>query len=210
MDNHKANNGIKMLLAAILTFLLGSSARAQELIYNGEFGHGNEINSDYQYVPYDYMDFSQTMQVFDGCYTVGPFVPPSYPDWIPFHTVSGGKTQMLIVNGAADPDASVWNQTVEIRRGLRYRISFYLAEISTPDSVADIALEVNNRLIGHAKAPAKADRWKLCTFYWDSSLESRAYINLRDLNTDGVQNDFAIDNISMVPVGRVANFPAPK
>jgi hypothetical protein len=186
------------LLTAIFLLALISPAWPQNLINNGDFTNGNVMSSGYDYVPYDYSNFLNTPQIFDGRYTVGPKVPPSYPDWVPFHTVSGGRTQMLIVNGAANPDESIWNQTVQVRPWTQYKISFSLAELGAPGSPADIIVDANNLQIGDAAAPYDVNEWKQYSFAWNSGASTTAFISLRDLNTSGVQNDFAIDNISMV------------
>jgi hypothetical protein len=170
---------------------------AGNIIQNGDFSLGNtNFHSDYEYVPYDYPNFTQTPQVIVGDYTVGPHVPPSYSDWAPFQTVNGSG-QMLIVNGAADASEAVWDQLVTVTPNTTYQISFYLAEISTPDIVADIAVDVGANQIGGAVAPSVIDTWQQFIFPWNSGSNSVVELSLKDLQTSDFFNDFAIDDISM-------------
>jgi hypothetical protein len=193
-----------MAMAAATMAWMGA-VHAQNIIQNGDFSSGNPASSDYTYVPYDYADYTRTPRIFDGRYTIGPHVPPSYFDWAPFHTVSGGNTQMLIANGAASASQSVWNQSVKVLPGTIYKISFYLAEISAPGSVADIAVDMGGGQIGHAAAPSVIDTWKEVNFYWYSGSKTGVRLALKDLNTGGVQNDFAIDNISMSAMSKFSS-----
>jgi hypothetical protein len=191
----------RFISIAVFTLAWVGSAHAQNIIQNGNFSLGNtDFSSDYPYVAYDYANYTLTPQVIDGDYTVGPYVPPSYFDWAPFNTVSGGNTQMLIGNGAASASESVWDQSVAVSPGTTYTISFYLAEISTPGSVADIAVDLGGNQIGSATAPSVIDTWQQYTFNWNSGSSTSVLLALKDLNTSGSENDFAIDNISMSAV----------
>ncbi|MHB8520332.1 MAG: choice-of-anchor tandem repeat GloVer-containing protein, partial [Limisphaerales bacterium] len=181
-----------------VTVVCAGSAYGQNIIQNGNFCLGNtNFNSDYQYVAYDYTDYTQTPQVVEGHYTVGPYVPPSYGDWAPFQTVSGGCTQMLIANGAADASESVWDQIVTVLPNTTYTISFYLAEISNPAIVADIAVVLGTNQIGTATAPSVIDTWQQYSFTWNSGTNTTALLALKDLQTVDTENDFAIANLSM-------------
>jgi hypothetical protein len=187
------------LISTVATMLACvGAAHAGNIVQNGDFSLGNTgFSSDYPYVAYNYVHYTLTPQVVDGDYTVGPFVPPSYSDWAPFHTVSGGSTQMLVANGAADATESVWDQSVTVSPNTTYNISFYLAEISNPVSVADIAVNLGGHQIGDGSAPSVIDTWQQYSFSWNSGSSTSTLLALKDLNTSGVFNDFAIDNISM-------------
>jgi hypothetical protein len=202
---------MKHLTSIVVTALACAvTAQAGNLIQNGDFSLGNtDFSSDYSYIPYDYGSYTSTPTVADGDYTVGPFVPPSYFDWAAFHTVSGGSSQMLIANGAASASDSVWSQNVSVSPGKTYTISFYLAEISTPVSVADLAVNLGGTQIGSATAPSVIDTWQQYNFTWNSGSSTSVLLALNDLNTLGTYNDFAIDNISMsAPVSGVPDQPS--
>ena len=200
-------NKIQIIAVAVTTLACVGTAQAQNLIQNGDFSAGNTsaFGSDYPYVPYDYADYTQTPQVGDGEYTVGPLVPPSFPQWLPFNTVSGGNTQMLIANGSADTQQHVWFQSVAVSPNTTYNISFYLATITTPTSVANLALTVNGSQIGTAAAPSVQDVWQQFNIQWNSGGTTSAFVLLNDLNGAGPSNDFALDNISMQAVPEPAS-----
>jgi len=178
------------------------------LVTNGDFSLGNtNFGSDYSYAPYNYSNYTDTPQVMAGDYTVGPYVPPSYSDWAPFNTVSGGSSQMLIVNGAGSAGQSVWNQTIGVTPKTTYAISFYLAEVSNPGSLADIAVNLGGTQIGDAVAPSLIDTWQQYAFTWNSGSRTNILMSLIDLNTDETYNDFAIANIALVALNGTSPRP---
>ena len=190
---------------ALLLALTAPAQPATNLVQNGDFSLGNTgFASGYSYVPYDYSAYTNTAQVAEREYTVGPHVPPSYSDWAPFHTVSGGSSQMLVASGAASPSQSVWDQNIMASPTTTCLISFYLAEISTPGSQADIALSLDGAQIGEAVAPSVIDTWQQFSFRWSSGATTDVHMSLIDLNTAGNENGFAIDNIGFTAVSGIA------
>jgi hypothetical protein len=178
-----------------------AAAHAGNIIQNWDFSSGNtNFSSDYLYIPYDYANSNLTAQVAAGDYTVAPYVPPSFGDWSPFYTVSGGSSQMLIVNGSTKASQTVWSQSVQVWTNITYSISFYLAEISIPDSVATNALYLGGNLAGTVIAPSTKDVWQQFSFTWNSGANTNVLVALKDLNTQNNYNDFAIDNIEMSPI----------
>jgi hypothetical protein len=184
------------------------SVHGQNIIQNGDFSAGNTsaFGSDYAYVPYNYANYTATPVIQPGHYSVGPVVPPSFSDWAPLTTVSGGDSQMLIANGAANALSRIWFQTLNVAPNTTYDISFYVAEISTPTSLANVGLTVNGNNIGNALAPSTQDEWQQFSFYWNSGSSSTATLSLADQNNGGAGNDFAIDNISMSQVPEPSDF----
>ena len=181
-----------------VTVACAGSPSTNNIIQNGNFCLGNtNFGSDYQYVAYNYTNYTQTPQVAPGDYTIGTNVPPSYFDWTPFDSVNGGCAQMLIVNGATNASESVWDQVVTVLPDTTYTISFYLAEISNPALVAEIAVVLGGNQIGTATAPSVIDTWQQYSFTWNSGTNITVLLALKDLQTSDPYNDFAIDNISM-------------
>jgi hypothetical protein len=107
---------------------------------------------------------------------------------------------MLIANGAASSSQSVWQQAVNVLPHTTYMVSFYLAEISNPGSVADIAVYLAGNQIGHAVAPGTKDTWNFVTYSWNLGSLTSTTLALKDLNIVAGFNDFAIDNISMTTI----------
>lgn len=187
-----------LLPLLILTLAISIAAHAENVIQNGDFSLGNtNFSSDYLFIPYDYDNSNLTTKVTGGDYTVAPYVPPSFSDWSPFHTVNGGSSQMLIVNGAASKSKIVWSQNVSVMSNTTYSISFYLAEIGTPTSVATNAIYVGGNWIGNAVAPSTKDSWIQFSFTWNSGSNTNVLLAFEDLNISSLYNDFAIDNINM-------------
>jgi hypothetical protein len=61
-------------------------------------------------------------------------------------------------------------------------------------------VDLGGNQIGSATAPSVIDTWQQYTFNWNSGSSTSVLLALKDLNTSGSENDFAIDNISMSAV----------
>jgi hypothetical protein len=197
----KIQNSIAALVLCTCVFRV-VAAHAGNIIQNGDFSLGNtNFNSDYIYIPYDYADSNLTATVKNGHYTVAPYVPPSFSDWLPFHTVSGGNSQMLVVDGSTNPSTTVvWSQSVPVAANTTYSISFYLAEIGLTNILATNAVYLGGSLIGIAAAPSTQDVWQQFSFTWNSGFNTNVLLAFEDLDMQNHYNDFAIDNISMSAV----------
>jgi hypothetical protein len=176
---------------------VSAAAHADNLVYNGDFSLGDTgFGSYYNYIPYDYSDYTQTAQVVNGDFTVGYHVPPSYFDWYPFHDVSGDG-QMMVVAGGYNASQAFWDQSIAVTPDTEYTLSFYVAEISTPGVNADVAVNVDGVEVGDGVAPYTQDVWEQYSFDWNSGSDTSIVLSLTDLQTNGFENDFAVDNISM-------------
>lgn len=189
---------VRSASALALLPALAAVASAQNLVVNGDFELGTTgVISDYAYVPFA---GNATAQVSEGKYTVGDIVPPSYGDWAPFHDHTTGLGNLLSANGAPSPDSAVWSQTIAVQPNTDYRISFFLAEISTPASLASIDVRQGLLSLGSFQAPSAQDVWEGHTLTWNSRANTVLALSLHDLNTAGSYNDFALDDISVQAV----------
>ena len=198
----------KVGLSTLALAVCAGAAHADELVVNGDFSLGNaDFGTDYTYIPYDYSNYNDTAQVQNGDYTVGYHVPPSYFDWYPFHDVSGDG-QMMVVAGGSDASDPFWDETINVDPNTDYTISFYVAEISTPGINADVAVDIDGVELGDGVAPYTQDDWEQYSFTWNSGTDTSIALSLTDLQTNGDENDFAVDNISMTGPGS-SSVPGP-
>jgi len=112
---------------------------------------------------------------------------------------SGGGP-MLLVNGSAVPNASIWCQTIAVQPNTTYSFSAWLMSVS-PESPAILDLTVNGISLGD---PLLAS-FTTCTwvqFYalWSSGGATTADICITNQNLATSGNDFALDDIAFSPL----------
>jgi len=64
-------------------------------------------------------------------------------------------------------------------------------------SPAELEVCINGRSVGRVVAPAKCGEWKQLSVAWASGSNKVAAIEIFNLNTNFIGNDFALDDISL-------------
>ena len=188
-------SNFRFALAPIVIAAFAAMAHGQNLVVNGDFESGNVgFVSDYGYVAFA---GTSTPQVTERRYTVGNIFPPSYSDWAPFQDHTTGQGNLLSANGAPSVSSAVWRQSIPVQPNTRYQIGFFLAEISTPASIANLDLRVGGVSLGSFSAPGVQDSWESHSLFWNSGSATTLDLSFADLNTAGSYNDFALDDISV-------------
>ncbi len=119
------------------------------------------------------------------------------------HTTGTGK--MLIVNGAATANVTVWTQNINILPNTDYVFSVW-ATSANPQSPAILQFSINGSPLGSTinLSSTLADGvWQYFTTTWNSGANSGTLpIALVNQNTASGGNDFAVDDIVFAPVYR--------
>lgn len=107
---------------------------------------------------------------------------------------------MMVVNSAEVAGQKVWCQTVNTDPNTLYTISAEFANTINYNVVPDILFFVNTTQIGsvYSTSDFSCD-WGTYTATWNSGTTTSANVCFYNLNIEGVGNDFAVDNISMIP-----------
>ena len=204
----------KNILFLLLTILFINNLHSQNLIANGDFqsggvGVGFNINSTgYNYVP------TATGTTFAGDYSFGanPF-PYNTSNFLNSfdHTFGNATGKMMIIDGSTDGgNPSFWKAgntgggVCGLTVGTTYTLTFWVKSISSNvtgiSTQADINVIFNNANIVLAPAstvvPLPAVGWQKVTY---KIIPTNACVNIemRNINTNPVGNDFAIDDISL-------------
>ena len=164
------------------------------LIVNGNFEQGNTgFTTQYTYT--EDLTLPGTIVVDRDPNGHNPFAV-SYGD----HTSGRGK--MLIANGAATDEVTVWQQTVSVTPNTHYVFCYWLSNWTDNDiRLAQIKCTVNGVDIGVGWAPAAVGQWIFVFHRWNSGSNTQATIKLIDKIRAEVSNDFAIDDIDMFDIG---------
>lgn len=160
-----------------------------ELVLNGGFESGNTGFSS----QYGYCSTSGCLSAADGesKYAIGS--DPSF-----FHGgFSGSMTgAFMVVNGALSP-LKLWSQTITVEPATIYTFSFESRTI-WPGSVPNFEVYINGSKKLTQSGPSFGSAPQLFSFDFNTESSSSITIDIIDINTDFVGNDFGIDNISLI------------
>jgi hypothetical protein len=156
---------------------------------------------------------------FSTAYTFAATDPPNVGghytvDSDPLHFNTGaasfgdhttGKGPMLIIDGSTSAGAQVWNEPIAVIPHVQYTFSYYSASWGNDGSGRDpspatLFATANGLQVGSTLQLLATDGvWSHFSGTFDSGSQSTILVGIQDLNTTFLGNDFAIDDISVLP-----------
>jgi len=180
------------------------------LIINGDFQSGNTgFASDYN--PSLGIGATEgTYVICDNPHGAAPIRNPSAASYYD-HTYGGADGLMMAVNGATTPGLMVWGQTVTgLVPGQQYEfslwVSTWVASTGSGNAILDIQLNGLSRAV--FSAPAIAGVWERRSLTWTATASTAAFAAIFDKEIATYPNDFALDDLSLVPVPEASTFLA--
>jgi len=193
-----------------------ASANATNVIINGDFEGPTNFTTQY------------ALGLPGGTY--GPLSDPgtyavtSSPDLVHTnfnpgqdHTPAPG-TQQLVVNGAGAPNTNVWCQNaIPVSPNTFYQFGTWVTTVETNSvPLAALQFSIGGVVQGSVFSPAAtSNTWTQFTTSWFSGLATSTSICIVNQNTSTGGNDFAIDDITFIPLCSatdsitVSNYPQP-
>ena len=190
--------GIAAILAA------AGSASATELLTNGDFSAGNTgFSSGYVYSPPN----GQGNNLWpEGTYDVTTNPNLDHPLFASFGDHTTGQGEMMVINGASEPDTIVWSEGTAGAPLLgaantAYNFSFWVASVY-PLSPADLQLWVNGAAVNGVTFQAQGGDdhlgvWQQFSYAGVSGAGGLKSIALSNLNLEPSGNDFALDDMHL-------------
>jgi hypothetical protein len=176
-------------ITSLTTTLAPQPPPSGNLIVNGDFEQGNTgFTTQYTYSPQG-IGGAQTYAIVNDPHTVHPSAA-SYGD----HTT--GKGLMMAVNGATTPNVLVWGETVAVTPNATYEFSGWISSW-TPSAPGQLNVLFNGSSVGIMNAPSTTAVWVEFSANWNSGSATSVAIELRNLSTADIGNDFALDDISL-------------
>ncbi len=192
-----------VLFVSLCLSFVSVSVAGPTLIYNGDF----ELGATGFYSAYEDHTDDPAFNRLDGGgrYMVRHTPQEGHPNWPTYgdHTSGGGL--MFLANGATDQRVA-WTQTdIPVLPGRDYTFTYYLSSWGTA-SPARIETNINGQVLGTVTQPTTLPSWLPVSYVWNSGTNTSATIQLRDLETAWVGNDFMLDDIGLLqrPIGTIA------
>ena len=162
------------------------------LVVNGNFSNGNTgFFTNYTYGT----GGSWGLLSLEGQYAISTNPQLTHTNFVSCGDHTSGTGQMMVINGSATLNMSIWCQTVAVTPNTNYIFSAWFTSV-TPSNPAVLNFNINGNQIGGAVSVSST----LCSwqnFYqtWNSGANTSATICMKNLNTAPSGNDFAIDDI---------------
>lgn len=176
--------------------MLASTPASAGPVVNGDFEAGNVgFSSAYVHAP-GATAGSSNLGAAQYVVTTNPAVHHGLGRNFGDHTTGTGS--MLMANAAGDRRI-VWSQTVAVAPGTDYFFSAWAANwlnITDP-SPARLSFEVDGVPLGVLSLTGESGVWESFGAGFNSGLRSSLLLGIRDLNTAGSGNDFALDDIAL-------------
>ncbi|RYE58643.1 MAG: PKD domain-containing protein [Sphingobacteriales bacterium] len=157
------------------------------LVVNGNFSSGNiDFSSEYTF---------SGSGIPPGVFTVGDNPTAWHAGMVACGDKTTGVGNMMLVNGAQQPNVAVWTQTITVTPHTNYAFSTWVQTITTVNP-AKLQFSINGKLIGNLfTADAQSCVWKQFSASWNSGAATTATIAIENMNQDFSGNDFALDDI---------------
>ena len=178
------------------TYSCTASVTGTNLVVNGDFSNGNTgFTSNYTN--------GTVMGPWGLLSNPGQYAVTTNPNAVHVnfntfgdHTTGAGN--MLVCNGASNPNDIVWSQTITVVPNTNYNFSAWIASVenTTQANAAQMQFSINNNLIGAVTtAPLMSGLWSNFAVAWNSGTVTTAVITIVDQNVSSGGNDFALDDI---------------
>ena len=162
-------------------------ATASNLVVNGDFSAGNAgFSSGYSFSPGNCTP--------PAIYDVRTNPHDCHPLFASMGDHTTGSGNMMVVNGAEQPNVLVWGQTVSVLQNTTYFFSVWVATVF-PASPAELDFNINGSAIGSLTAPNTTGNWVQFFATWFSGANTSAQLGLVNQNLAFSGNDFALDDI---------------
>lgn len=168
------------------------SATAESLIQNGDFENGNtNFISSYTYSPGDIFD--------SATYDVSRNPRDSHPSASFYRDHTSNTGLMMVANGSMTTPNLVWSQSVNVQTGTLYKFELWASSwYNSPPG--QLAVYVEGVEIGpRVTAPTATSVWTNFHWLWTSGAQSPVLFEIRNTSFAEAGNDFALDDISLVP-----------
>ncbi len=116
------------------------------------------------------------------------------------HTVGTAAGKMMVINGAATPNVTVWQENITVTPNTTYVFSVWFASVYSANP-GQLNFSINGSPLGTTVLlSSTTGLWQNFTTTWSSGSSTSATIGLVNQNTATNGNDFALDDIVFAPI----------
>lgn len=177
---------------------------SHNLIRNGDFEMGTAGRETF-FTEYVYKTSEASNALYkEGVYKIAQNAHRYHPNFVKLPDHTSGQGYMMVVNGNTSERIVVWKQEIQhINIGQQYAFSAWAATVSEGAQPL-LHFSINNTSLSDESLsdefkPPYGAGWQRFYYIWTAD-KAEASISLVDMSTAQSGNDFAIDDISFMPV----------
>lgn len=167
------------------------------------------LNGDFETSPNHYSSFTSSYTkntsslIAEGTYAVIQNPNSEHPNFASIydHTKNDGTGYMMVVNGAAVANVTVWSESIIVQANTTYVFSVWGTSVNS-QSPGVLDFSINGTQLGNITLTSTTGDWQNYTVRWNSGSNTSATIGIVNQNTASSGNDFALDDITFAPVCR--------
>lgn len=179
-------NAAPLLNTTYVVTASNNGSDGAEKIVNGSFENGIQSwNTDMWYAP----DGSN----LNGWYRFSALTWCNSPD---YSTIGDS---LFLTSPSYDTTKLLVGQTVSTETNKTYRLSFWMMNFNPNDPV--LKVKINNQIVATNIQNSQTCVWENFTVNWNSNTSTSALIQLYDIRSEEVGNDFGLDDISFKSIG---------
>ena len=181
-----------VIIDSTRTFYLYTTEYSENLIVNPDFEMGNTgFETDYTYCNSN----NCLLALGDNGYAVGADASFFVNTYFSGHDHTTGSGDFMIVNGGRS-SLKVWRQTIPVTPNTTYTFGLWISRMNYYDT-AQIRVTINGSQLGAIfTPPVVTNIWQRVLRTWNSGMQTTATIEIVDMKTSVVGNDFGLDDIT--------------
>lgn len=171
----------------------GTQPGAANYVQNGDFSSSGGFSSGYTLN-------NNNPPLQPGQYWIGSNPGTINPGFALCNDHSGGGN-MLVANGASNPNTPVWSQTISVAPNSNYIFEGWAASLSgaSPANLSLFVLVNSQNVqyeVGRIFLPSTTCDWQRWCQSWQTGNYTSITLSIYDLNPTAAGNDFALDDLS--------------
>ncbi len=171
----------------------GTQPGAANYVQNGDFSSSGGFSSGYTLN-------NNNPPLQPGQYWIGSNPGTINPGFAMCNDHSGGGN-MLVANGASNPNTPVWSQTISVAPNSNYIFEGWAASLSgaSPANLSLVVLVNSQNVqyeVGRIFLPSTTCDWQRWCQSWQTGNYTSITLSIYDLNPTAAGNDFALDDLS--------------
>jgi hypothetical protein len=181
----------KMTICAVLGMVLvvWSSANCGNMLTNGDFEAGNVgFGSSLIYT-------ELILPNLDGRYTVTDNPSHQMPEWVDRGDHTSGSGKMFLATPWGN-ESNVWRESISVVSGEVYEFSGWALMANVGGATPTLSFEVDGVSLGLMNP---ANNWTSFQYDWTAPSTATVAFSVRSTVNDWYGNDFALDDLSVVP-----------